>query len=650
MNILDKVKGLFNKSYSGFTTVNGQVSTLNWSTTKYLKAYETSAYVYACVRKRAEKVGEIDFILKGANGEQILKHQVLELLAKPNPLVTKNEFFELYQIYKDLTGSSYIYTLRVGQQVKELHLLRPDWITRVNIDKETGLPSTYEYRTGNGQTMLFQAEDIIASRYPSPLQAFTGQSPLKAGAMAVDTEEQLAQYHYSVLKNGGKVEGILNFKSDNMTKQQIREIREVFAEQYAGAKNSSKPLVTYGDASYQNLGLNPTELSYIESKKMTRDDILLIYSVPKVIVAQTDDVNYSNAKVGKEVFLSETIRPLLEGLTNKLNEFLVPDNLELSFLDPTPEDVELKLKKMESGIRNYYMTPNEVREQLGLDPLEGGDDLLVPFNLMPMGMDSEPTNYNEPEETKKKKIKTTHPLQNNAVRAKYYENFLKKAKVKENNLLKAIKKYLKGQEQRVIESLTATQIKKKDVIDDVFNLGIEVDIAVNELKPILIDFLEQGGQDAMDLVGRVGKFRLTPKILSEIEKRVDLFALSMNKTTIKQLKKQLRDSLANTETLTELEKRLRDTYSGISKGRAGVIARTETQVATQSGQFEGYKQSGVEIKIWVWAPGVMGGVRDDHYMMDGEERPIDSPFSNGLMFPSDQSAPASEVVNCMCSI
>ena len=66
--------------------------------------------------------------------------------------------------------------------------------------------------------------------------------------------------------------------------------------------------------------------------------------------------------------------------------------------------------------------------------------------------------------------------------------------------------------------------------------------------------------------------------------------------------------------------------------------------------MEGYKQAGLKTKIWVWAPGVQGGVREWHQDMDGEEVPIDHYFSNGLRYPGDPSASAEEVINCSCSI
>lgn len=646
MNIIDKLKSLFGtKSFYGSAVMRNAIGNMSWDKVKYLKVYEISAYVYACVRKRAEKVGEIEFELYGAGGKRIENHNLLNLLYKPNPLMDKSEFFQLWQIYKDLAGIAYIYVLRNGKTPKELHLLRPDWVARVITDKETGLPVQYVYKIPNGKEMLFDANDVIVSAYPSPLEALSGQSPLKAGSLSIDTEEQLSKYHYSVLKNGGKVEGILNFTSENLTKDQIREIREMFVEQYGSSDNAGKPLVTYGGATYQNLGLSPTELSYIESKKMTREDILLLYQVPKTLLGLTDGVQKGNYEESVRMFLSETIRPLLSALTSKLNESLVPENMELYFTDPTPEDIEMELRKVENGIKNYYMTPNEARAVWGLDPIDGGDSLLIPFNLMPSG------NYSEDEKEKAlKKKEFEHPLKNPEFRTKYYENFLQKADKREKKFLREFRKYIKEQKDRVLSQLNAGTIKQKDIIDDVLNVEVEINIARNLFFPILMEFLQESGSESMALVGSNYDFNVNGRSQALIDKRVDLFTRSITDTTRKKLKTELADSLANSETITELSKRIENVYTGVSKKWSQVIARTETNTAVQTGHFEGYKQAGVEIKIWVHSAGAMGGVREDHQAIDGEERPMDKPFSIGLMYPNDPSADASETINCLCTI
>ncbi|MDP2654888.1 MAG: phage portal protein [Candidatus Omnitrophota bacterium] len=644
--IKDLFKNLQRKAYYGvqFTRMAARLGVVG--KTAHLKAYEDSLYVYVAVKKRAEKVGQINFVLKGAGEQEVLKHPVLDLLYKPNPHQTKNEFFELYQTYKDLVGATFIYLIRTGEKEipSEMYLLRPDRVT-VQL-AEDGTVVGYKYKVGlEAKEVTMAASDVIASFYPSPLKGFEGHSPLMAGGKTVDTEAALSEYHRSVLQNGGKVEGILKFKTEYLAREQIKEIREQWSEEMSGAEHSGLPLVLYGDTDYQNLGLSPTELSFIESRKMTRDDILALYGIPLALFAQDVGALGGNGyEAAKRMFLSETIKPLLDNLVQKLNEFLVPEPMNLEFIDPTPEDVELKLKEAESGLKNSYLKINEVRELMGYEPVPEGDVILQPFGLMPLG-----ETFDDPEEpVEKAKGRTQHALRNKNVRDYYRKQSVEKFERRVRIFDRALNKYLREQSDRLITALGGKKALTKNVVDEAFNMSLEVDLAKTALLPFFERFYKEAGEDAALFAGSGKPFKLGPTASATLAKRSKFFAESMNKTTFKELQRQFRISLDKGEPREKLIARIEKTYKGISKARAKTIARTEVHVAVQEGTFAGYKDAGMTTKIWV---AVMDAdTRDSHVEADGEEVPIDQVFSNGLMFPGDPGGSAEETVNCRCTL
>src|SRR5690606_5768534 len=111
------------------------------SATDLLRYNEISLYVNRAIDKRAEKVSELEFILRKDDTE-IEEHPLLNLLNRPNQFHTGRQFWKLYQKYLDITGASFIY---IGQErelfakaavPKELHLLRPDLVNIVFKDGE----------------------------------------------------------------------------------------------------------------------------------------------------------------------------------------------------------------------------------------------------------------------------------------------------------------------------------------------------------------------------------------------------------------------------------------------------------------------------------------------------------------------------------
>jgi HK97 family phage portal protein len=629
------IKSLFSKfkqkAFTGSTWAGFSGFTTQWNTTKYLQTYTDSIYVYACVRKRAEKVGQIEFRLHRGDKE-IFKDPILDLLYKPNAFQSKNEFFELYQIYKDLAGSTYIYVEREGKKIVGLHNMRPDYVTELR-SKQDGSIVGYEYRV-NGQPIKFKPEEVIASHYPSPMSMVAGHSPVQTARGVIDTQIQLETYQANVMRNGGKVEGLINVKADHLSEDQLKELKLQFTQQYAGAKKSGVPFFSYGDMTYSNLGLSPSELSYIESKKFTRADILAIYGVPLPII-DTSDVGALGSNgydAALKIFLSETIKPLMANLVVKLNEFLVADEFELSFIDPSPEDTDRKLKVIDSGVKNYYMTTNEARSIMGLTPLTDGDTILLPFNLMPQTVT---------EKAVKKKM-IDHPLKSKEFRDQYFKGY-KQGLTKEIELFrKVLKKYLKDQQERVLGPDT------KAFVSDRFNMAEEDRIGVSVFYPVLERLFKESGQNLFDIYGDAGNFVLKPKFRESLEARAQFFVHEINNTTFQEMQNVFENSVEENLTRAQLVDAMNELYDGrIEDTRAQMIVRTETHHAIEEGKLDGYGQMGFTIKIWVHNP-VSADPREEHIAIDGEEVNIDEPFSNGLWFPGDGDA--SESINCNCTI
>jgi len=644
-------------SYSGLMS-NFNSTNLNWGVNEFISAYKTSLYFNKTIDKRAEKVGEIQFkLFKG--DKEITEHEVLNILAKPNKFHSGNEFFSLYQKYKDLTGEVFILKksdsdIFKGDKVKELYLLPPQSM-KVNWS-EDGEIETFEYNRGQGGTVTYLPEQIIYDFRPDPANPIKPLSLAQAGIRAIDTETQIDEYQANILRNGGKVEGIFKFKTPNLNKKQAEELKDSYKSQVSGAKKSGLPLFMGGDMEYQNTGLSPSELSYLESKKITLEDILIMTGVPKAILGSFDEIKFDNAEASIRIFLAETINPLLKAIVNSLNEdSLIPNDLELTYVDPTPANIERNLKIAENGIKYRYITINEAREITGLEPIDNGDEIpQEPIQQQPVTNNNFIVNNDKEKLVSKKNIDeeeiVLHPMAKREAREKLWDRVTKNIEEDGSEFKTIIERYFRDQRDRVIEKVDPIKSFKKGLLDEVFNQELEIKLGVETFLPFLTTLLSKYGQDAMETAGSKYNFHITGNIASFLDKKVNVFARQINETTFKKLKSEFEESFNQQETRPELVKRIRQTYGDITNSRAETIARTEVQGVSQYSRLEGYKQAGLETKIWVWSAGIKGGVRDNHQSMDGDEVPINQVFSNGLNQPADPNGPAGEVINCMCII
>jgi HK97 family phage portal protein len=628
----------------------------NHSPTDFLNAYGISLYTNRALSKRAEKVGQVQFVLK--QGDKVIEnHEILDLLAKPNKAFTGQEFWALYQKYMDIFGEAYIVTdseSRMGgkKKINSLILLRSDMVTPY-FDETTGEITKIVHRTTKGEK-TYEADQVIYAHNPNPENPLRGESLLQSGIRQIETSTQIDEYHSKILENGGRVEGVFTFETPNLTKTQLTELKDSYQAQYGDASKSGLPLFLAGGAKFNPVGLNPAELAYLETKNVTLNDIIILTGVPRAILGATSGETFSNADASIKIFLKETIKPLMDSLVTNLNENFVGEELELSYIDPTPEDKEEKRKDIETADKVHALTTNEKREALGMTPIKGGDTILVPMNLMPMG-ENAPVPAEKPAEKKKGcgcgveiKSDIAHPLKDLSVRQLYHSLCLKRLDRRQNLMEGVIQGYFDEQKDRIVEKLSAQKhFRTKDLLTEIFYTTLEVKLAKETVLPILNQLMIEAAEESKQIAGSDWDFENTPEIQGWLDKKTSIFAEQITNTTFKELQKQFQDSLNMGESRLELIKRIEDTYGSINKARAGTIARTEVHGVTQYGTFQGYKQASMPIKIWVWAPGVKGGVRDNHQGMDGEEKPIGVAFSNGLMFPGG-SGPAEEVINCEC--
>ena len=337
----------------------------------------------------------------------------------------------------------------------------------------------------------------------------------------------------------------------------------------------------------------------------------------------------------------------MKGITTALNNSLLQKENKISFVDPTPENVEKELKEITSGIKNYYMTINEAREKRGLDPVDNGDKILIPFNLT--SLENEGKTQDETKGLKKKELK--HPNSDPDVREQYGKMQIKRMDAREKIFIKVLNEYFKDQKERLIDQLQPTKTKvfsKKNLLDELLQISLEVKIGKETFIPVLTDLLDRAGVDAKEFAGSSFDFNLSAEMGVWLDDRADIFLNQINDTTFKDLRLQFQESLELGESRDKLVGRVRDTYSNITTARAQTIARTEVHNATQKGTVEGYRQGGLTIKIWVAV--LDSSTRDSHISVDGEERPLDVAFSNGLLYPGDPRGSAEEIINCRCVI
>lgn len=365
--------------------------------TDFLNAY--TGWVYSAVSYISKELSKIDLHLYKKkykkNGQveidEIYEHDALSLLYSVNDFQTKDTFLEIHQTYIELTGESVWAILRdTNGNPTELWTLRPDWVS-VLPSKQDYIEG-YEYRPyglgSGGQSIRFKRNDIIFFKEPNPVNPYRGKGRVQAGAYQIDIDTFSDDWNRTFFYNSALP--YLVFTSEkNISPEAIKRFMEQWRSKFEGRFNSHKVAFLGGGFKPEKIGGNMKDLDFMEGKRYIRDEILALFHLSKANIGIVEDVNRANQEASDARFAKTVLKPRMTSLVSYLNEFYLrnwaDEDLFFDYDDPTPEDVEFKLKVYENGLKNGWMTINEVREEENLPPVEGGDAIYLPFGLQPVG-------------------------------------------------------------------------------------------------------------------------------------------------------------------------------------------------------------------------------------------------------------------------
>jgi hypothetical protein len=120
------------------------------------------------------------------------------------------------------------------------------------------------------------------------------------------------------------------------------------------------------------------EASFNDYRVRNRDDILIAHQVPLSKIGGGDASAIAAAIAQDRTFKEQVTRPEQTKLEKILNKIIreKTDILEIKFNELTLTDEVAQAQIDERYVRNKIVTPNEIREKLGLPQIDGGDEMI----------------------------------------------------------------------------------------------------------------------------------------------------------------------------------------------------------------------------------------------------------------------------------
>ena len=194
-----------------------------------------------------------------------------------------------------------------------------------------------------------------------------------------DNESALMNYYY--FKNSAVPSMILR-AWDNTNKEELQNTLESMKKNFSGGSNKHKIGILKGIDWIEKIQDSMSDMQFQVMRGFNTQRVCSTLWVPKVILWYTDGVNYTNANMQYKKFIENTVNPREKRIEWWINEAIkdIAEWVEFLIHDTKYEIDKDKLDMLEVKIRNWLITPNEARQELGYEAyewLEEADQPLV---------------------------------------------------------------------------------------------------------------------------------------------------------------------------------------------------------------------------------------------------------------------------------
>ncbi len=306
-----------------------------------------------------------------------------ELTEHPINYLLKGNILNKYNLIKLLIqsvllkGNGFAYIKRANDGTATDLVFLENSEVQINYDK---IKKTLYYVVPNISAKKIEPCNMI-HLVKNSYDGVNGISVLSYASRSVKLSNNTENSANSFFTNGCNLSGVLTVQGQLNDKQRA-DIRRTWNEAYNNGGNGLA--VLQGNMDYKPIQLTASDSQMLESRLFNVQDIARFFGISPVLLGDLSHTSYNTMEAVQQMFLMHTLQPYItlceEEFTRKLFK-PSESNLKINF------DETALLKTDKQALANYYgamlekgvMCINEVRKELGYNPIEGGDKHLIAY-------------------------------------------------------------------------------------------------------------------------------------------------------------------------------------------------------------------------------------------------------------------------------
>jgi HK97 family phage portal protein len=355
--------------------------------------------VYCAVTTIADDIGSLscgffkrrpdggrDYVQSGEPGIGVL----VDLLgSQPNDWQTAKDFWSMMIGHLLLRSTAYAEQIYRpgGSFIDQLIPRHPDRVTPKRLPNGRLI---FVIARPDGTTDTRTQEEMFVLRGMS-LNGITGVSPVTYGAQALGTAMAAEQFAGNFFRQGASASKALVHKGGELDEEGRKDLHASISTYMSGVQNAGGFLVIEDDIEIKDLAFDPQKAQLLDTRERGIKEVARLWKFPgHKLEAEQQTQAYAAREQANLEYVMTCLRPIIVGIEQSIRRDLIIQQhkyfAKFSIKDLFRGDMKTLADYYKNAIRNRWMTPNEVRMEMDLNPIAGGDEL-CPWNTTTAAID-----------------------------------------------------------------------------------------------------------------------------------------------------------------------------------------------------------------------------------------------------------------------
>ena len=350
----------------------------------------TVSDVYKCVRVISEAVAKLPWKLyrttDDGGREELKSHPLYFLLHdEPNDLMTSFTYREAFMGHLLLRGKHFSYIERDGGG--RPFALWPILPHRCRFEVRDGIRWFFASTQGGAEVKFWDDEILYIPGMTR--DGYNTYAPIELHRETLGLSKASEIFGAKFFGNGSHSGGFLKHPK-SLTPEAAARLKKSWEDRNSGLDSAHRVTVLEEGMDFTANTIPPDQAQFLQTRKFQRSEIAGIFGVPPHKIGDLERSTNNNIEHQELEFYTDCIAGWLERIEQACNRgLLLPREKgkvynEFDIDAMMRGDTAAQIALFQGMFNTASITSNEIRRKRNLPPVEGGDQLFVPMNMVPL--------------------------------------------------------------------------------------------------------------------------------------------------------------------------------------------------------------------------------------------------------------------------